>query len=202
MSNDKFTPKGEEEVRADVISKHSLDEATQGDLITSLTESAMESQKALGTAITQKQKYRDDLGDMKRGKDHYKEIANKPGENKPETKPETKPESNKQNEDRKLSDEDLIFLASEGTKEELKQLKTIMKSKGTSLEDAQKEPMYQAWKQEKDKKEKSDKAGLDPSTGSAKKKVKKQGDMTRDEHKKHFEKRVDVKPNPKVMPGM
>jgi hypothetical protein len=59
MSDDKFTPKGEEEIKAEVIEKYGLDAETQGETIDKITADNLESQKNLGTAIRQKGEWRD-----------------------------------------------------------------------------------------------------------------------------------------------
>ncbi len=60
MSNDnEFTPKGEDEIRQQVIEDYDFDEEKDGERIEKLTKREVEAQEDLGTAIKQKKTQRD-----------------------------------------------------------------------------------------------------------------------------------------------
>lgn len=185
MSDDKFTPKGEEEIKAEVIEKHGLDVETQEDLINSLTADSLESQKNLGTAIRQKAEWRD------------KANANTPPETPPEggeggeqanAKP-TQPNGTGAN---KSEDRDIEGIVSDvnaltGESEDIvKAMKRIVKADGITYAEAKKDPTVIALKEKVERDTKSANAGLGASGGSnpAKTESKYNKDMTRDEHKK------------------
>ncbi len=164
MSDDKFTPKGEDEIKAEVIEKHGLDVETQGDLIDSLTADNLESQKNLGTAIRQKGEWRD------------KATANKPpegtlpeGGEKPDATPKP-PEGdklNKPSEDRNIREvaSDVNALTGESD-EVVDAMEMVSKSKGITLSEAKKDPTIVALKEKADRDTKSAEAAL-PASGRA-----------------------------------
>jgi len=115
-------------------------------------------------------------------------------------KQEVKPQSKKSNKEQPLSRDEAIFFARGGTDEELVQLHKIMKAEKISLTEAQEDTMFKAWKSSAEYKDKSDKAQLNPSTGSPVKKAKPVGRMTEGEHRDHFNKVVGNDKRSPVMP--
>lgn len=73
MSEDKeFKPKGEDEIRQEVIDTHKLDAEEQKELIDEITKDKLSQQEALGTAIRQKKDWRQKATDFEKGKNYYK----------------------------------------------------------------------------------------------------------------------------------
>ena len=110
-------------------------------------------------------------------------------------KKETKPK--KTNKEQTLTREEVVFLAKGGTEEDIEQLKSL----GGSFKEAMENPMFKAWKDQQLQRERSEKAQLDPSTGSPTKKEKPVGNMTEDEHRDFFNQRVGNDKRAPIMPG-
>lgn len=175
MSTNEFTPKGEEDVKAEVIEQLELDEETQSDLIDKITNERLEHQKILGTAIRQKRDKANALRDMERGKEFYKDKAG--------TKP--KGDVNKPNEQVGLSREEAILFAKGYNEADIKLAFKISKVNEIPLMEAINDDYFQTQVQARKDKEASIKAGLPPSQGGGQTAEKDSGAMTREEHQKY-----------------
>ena len=195
MSDDKLTPKGEDEVRAEVIEKYELYEDLNEDLVDKLTQDQLElqkkefeAQKTLSKTIEQKAKYR--------------EIGVKAGLLDPETfepieRADAKTEKKQDKEESKANDsltkEEVVLFAKGFEEEDLDKLKFIQAGykatgKEISLKDAQQDEMFVAYLNNKEAKQKSEKAQLGTSSGGGFSADKEGKPLTRDEHKKMWEK--------------
>lgn len=76
----KFSKAEENEVRSEIIKKHSLDEDTDTDLIDSLTKDSLADRKRFGKLIGQKRKKREKLEKLQKPKE---EIKTQPAEEEP-----------------------------------------------------------------------------------------------------------------------
>lgn len=187
MSDDnKFTPKGEEEIKAEVIEKYDLDEETQSETIDKITADNLESQKKLGTAIRQKGEWRD------------KANANTPSETPPEgeaggekPKAETKTPEGKPNKSKNDISRDELVLIAKGMDENLiETAQMVADKKGIPLSEAIKDPLVEAVKEKNEREAKSTEAGLGASGSSTPKTEKtplNTPDVSREDHKKAWE---------------
>ena len=176
MSNDNFTPKGEEDVKAEVIKELELDAETQTDLIKKITDERLEHQKTLGTAIRQKRDKAKALDDMSRGKEFYKDKAG--------LKPKGD-DVNKPNEQAGLSRAEAILFSQGYTEEDVVLATKLSKINGVSITKATEDDYFKDKIQARKDKEKADQAGLPASTGSGQSTEKKPGDMSREEHQEY-----------------
>lgn len=172
MANAEFTPKGEEDVRAEVIEDLGLDVEEHSELIDKITAERLEHQKSLSTAIRQKRDKAKALEDMKKGKDFYKKKA---GFKEPKG-------SNSSNEQIGLSREEAILYSQGFADEDVKLASKLSKLNGISLIEATKDDYFLAKVQERKDKAKAEKAGLPPAQGGGHSTEKNAGDMTREEH--------------------
>ncbi len=124
MSDDKeFKPKGEDEIRQEVIDTHKLNAEEQKELIDGITKDKLSQQEALGTAIRQKKDWRQKASDFEKGKNFYKK--NPPKNQPPQPSKETG-ETNQEYEKR-LSDLEIATIgeASEEIAKEVKRVKKL-----------------------------------------------------------------------------
>lgn len=97
MSDDKFMPKGKDEMRTDVIKDYNLDVEKQGDVIEKITEDKLSQQETLSVAINQKKDWRTKANDFEKGKNFYKKN---PPKSQPAPQPKVVGETNQEYEDR------------------------------------------------------------------------------------------------------
>ena len=106
----------------------------------------------------------------------------------PKVNPPKKDISN-QTESQFLTREEAILIAKGEDESSLAQLKAISKGKGISLLEAQKDDMFQVWKDKQESESKSKKAKLGASKGSGSQKPEKSvAEMSRAEHEAHVRK--------------
>lgn len=175
MSKDNdFKPKGEEDVKAEVIEQLGLDEETQSELIEQITNERLEHQKTLSTAIRQKRDKADALKSMEAGKDFYKKKA---GLELPKGD-----EVNKPKEQTGLSREEAILFAQGFTEADVKLASKISKINETTLTEATQDDYFKGQIQAQKDKETADKAGLPASQAGSQAGGKDTGEMTKEEH--------------------
>lgn len=122
MSDDKFTPKGEDEIRQEVIDTYKFDAEKQKDVIDGITKDKLSQQEALGTAIRQKKDWRQKADDFEKGKNFYKKN---PPENQPAPQPKEVGETNQEYEDR-LSKLEIATIG-EASEEIIKEVRRVRK---------------------------------------------------------------------------
>lgn len=176
---DEFTPKGEEDVKAEVIKELELDVETQSELVTKITNERLEHQKKLGTAIRQKRDKAKALGDMEKGKDFYKDKA---GLKKPKGD-----DANKPNKQVGLSRDEAILFAKGYEVADVELAVKLSKLNGVSVMKATEDDYFTDKVQARKDKDKADKAKLSGSDGGGSASNDDSGDMTREEHQAFVE---------------
>lgn len=168
MSNDeKFTPKGEEEMREEVIEKYNLTDE-QSDLADSLTSDALESQEKLSKAIEQKIKHRDEA----------QRLANL------DTPDINKPNKDGDQVNEVMTHEEIVMIA-KGEEEEVDFLKLISKGSGISFKKAKETDSYKTFIRGRDVIKKEEASQLPASGKNSPTKP-----LSDDEHRDKFNKRV------------
>lgn len=176
-ATEEFKPKGEEDVKAEVIKDLGLDEETQKELITKITDERLEHQKTLGTAIRQKRDKAKALDEMEAGKDFYKGKAG--------LKPKKGNESNKTNTQDGLSRDEAILFSKGHTEEEVELAIKLSKVNKTSIIEATKDDYFTGVVDKRKQEEKDEKAKLSGSKGGGHNTDVDVTKMSKEEHRAH-----------------
>ena len=158
MSDDKFVPKGKDEIRSKVIEDYNFDAEKQEDVIDKITEDKFNQQEKFSNLIRQKKDWRQKADDFEKGKNYYKKN---PPKNQPATQTKVSGETNQEYEDRLKR----LELASIGDVSE-KVLKLIEEHKkvypGKSYKEISEMPFIKSIEIEEKEQKKVDEASISP----------------------------------------
>lgn len=152
----KFTPKGEDVLKQEVIKNYGLDESEHADLISKIVADRLKDEKMKASLHEQKTKAKVESKNFFKAKEYYK------GGGKPKGAKEPKRET-----DIDLLVAQKVYLAQGGTNTEVRQIRKIMAATGKKFDQAQKDTLFLAWKNNNDAMLKDRKSQLGPSRGGS-----------------------------------